>query len=115
MTHSHGHDTTVRDTTVIDRDGDSGARTTGMLLGIAAILLIAIIGLVVLFAEPWEDDGGGGVTDTAPGITDDSGGGGAGEGEGGGGGAGEGEGGGGEGGGGAGGDTGGGAEPGAGQ
>ena len=74
MTHAdHGH----HDTTVVERDG-SGVGA-GVMLGIATILLLAIIGLALLFTQPWDDDGDAGLVDPVPGINE---GGGTGEGTG---------------------------------
>lgn len=59
MTHAH-HDP---HTTVVERDGYNA----GLLMGLAIVLLLAIVGLALLFTQPWDDDDGG---STAPGIED---------------------------------------------
>jgi hypothetical protein len=60
MAHTHGDP----HTTVVDRDG-YGA---GMFMGLAIVLLLVIVGLALLFTQPWDDDNGG--TNTSPGIED---------------------------------------------
>lgn len=89
MTHAH-HDP---HTTVVERDGYNA----GLLMGLAVVLLLAIVGLALLFTQPWDDDGG---TNTSPAIEDvvpgDGGGGVPGENDGSGGGSGGGDGSGGE-------------------
>lgn len=69
MANDHGHTTVVE-----DRSG-SGA---GMLVALAAIIVIALIAFAVLWTQPWDNDSGTGVGDAVPGIQDNSGGGGAG-------------------------------------
>jgi hypothetical protein len=59
MAHSHGDP----HTTVVERDGYNA----GMFMGLALVLLLAVIGLALLFTQPWDDDDGG---TTAPGIED---------------------------------------------
>jgi hypothetical protein len=60
MAHTHGDP----HTTVVERDG-YGA---GMFMGLAIVLLLLIVGLALLFTQPWDDDDGG--TNTSPGIED---------------------------------------------
>lgn len=62
MTHAH------HDIDVVDRGGPA----TGMVLGILALLLLAVIAFALLWTQPWDDDG---AVDTTPGISDNSGGG----------------------------------------
>lgn len=65
MAHTHEpHGTTVV------TDGHSGY---GLFIAIAAILAVVVIGLAVLWAAPWDDDGGNDIV-PSPDITDDSGG-----------------------------------------
>jgi uncharacterized membrane protein YgcG len=71
MAHTH-HDT---HDVIIDREGGPGV-TAGLIAAIAVILLIAVIGLAVLFSRPW--DSGSNNTPNVPGIQDNSGGGGGG-------------------------------------
>ena len=66
MAHDHGHTTVVEDRT------GAGA---GMLVALAAIIVIALIAFAVLWTQPWDDNDGAGVTDTVPGIEDNGGGG----------------------------------------
>ncbi len=71
MAHSHAPDPVVHhDRQVIDRGGGTGA---GMLIAVAALIAIVVIGLAVLWAAPWDDDGGN--TPNIPDVTDNSGGG----------------------------------------
>jgi hypothetical protein len=58
MAHAHG------DHTVIDRDGGYGA---GLMVGIAIVLVLAVVALALLFTQPWDDDGG---TNPTPGVED---------------------------------------------
>lgn len=68
MTHdSHSHGTVIEDRT------GAGA---GMLVALAAIIVIALIAFAVLWTQPWDDNDGGGIADPVPGIEDNSGGGG---------------------------------------
>jgi hypothetical protein len=70
MAHSHG-----------DTHGHGGVAdpgpgyASGLVLTVAALVVLAIIALAVLWAAPW-DDNDGDSTPNVPGITDDSGGGG---------------------------------------
>ena len=61
MTHSSHGDTH----TVIDRNG-GGA---GLLVGLAIVVVLAVVALAVLWSAPWDDDNDG--VDTTPGISDD--------------------------------------------
>jgi uncharacterized membrane protein YgcG len=70
MAHTH-HDT---HDVIIDREGGPGV-TAGLIAAIAVIVLIAVIGLAVLFSRPW-DSGNSNSTPSVPGISDNSGGGG---------------------------------------
>ena len=72
MAHVHDdvHDT--REVDIIDRGG-SGVGA-GVMLAIAALLVVAIIGLGVLWARPW-DDNGPNTNPNVPGISDNNGGG----------------------------------------
>jgi hypothetical protein len=65
MAHSHSyHD---HDDVVIDRGAGFPA---GALVALALVILVAVIGLAVLFSAPWEDDSGGGTQPAVPGIND---------------------------------------------
>lgn len=61
MAHTDSHHVDV-----VDRRDGPGA---GLMLAIAALVVIAVVALAVLFTQPWDDDNGG--VDTSPGITDD--------------------------------------------
>ena len=74
MAHTH-HDT---HDVIIDREGGPGV-TAGLIAAIAVIVLVAVIGLAVLFSRPW-DNGSSNNTPNVPGISDNSGGGGGGNG-----------------------------------
>lgn len=56
---AHGHDTH----TVVERDS---ANFAGPIVALVAIVLLALVAFAVLWAQPWDDDGGG---DTTPGIS----------------------------------------------
>ncbi len=60
MAHTDSHHVDV-----VDGRNGPGA---GLMLAIAALVVIAVVALAVLFTQPWDDDGG---VDTSPGITDD--------------------------------------------
>ena len=69
MAHSshsdHGRDV------VVDSGGNGFG--SGLLLMLAALAIVAIVALAVLWAQPWDDDGDS--SPNVPGITDDTGGG----------------------------------------
>lgn len=72
MTHAHhGHDT-------VEREGTGFA--AGMLLAVAVLVLLAVVGLALLFTQPWDDDGDAGIEQPVPGINEGGGDGGTGEG-----------------------------------
>jgi hypothetical protein len=61
MAHSHDHSVDV----VEHRDGFG----SGAIVAVAALIVLAVIGLAVLFAAPWDDDNsGGGTNNPVPGI-----------------------------------------------
>lgn len=64
---AHTHETPGHDTTVVEDRG------YGMFVALAAIIAVIVIGLAVLWAAPWDDDGGNDIVPN-PDITDDSGG-----------------------------------------
>ena len=70
MAHTHSD---VHEVDVIDRDGGTGL-AAGVLLAVAAILVMGVIGLAVLFTRPWDDNSPNNNPTTAPGITDNGGG-----------------------------------------
>ena len=80
MSHAHhGHDTVVERDVVRD---DGNGIAAGLILAVAVIVFLAVIGLALLFTQPWDEDGsGGGLNNPVPGTND---GGGTGEGGGGG-------------------------------
>jgi hypothetical protein len=55
---------------------DRGGPAAGLLVAIAAVLILAIVAFAVIWAAPWDDDGDGIADPSVPGITDDIGGGG---------------------------------------
>ncbi|MEX0749338.1 MAG: hypothetical protein WD359_00885 [Dehalococcoidia bacterium] len=70
---AHSHDSHAhRDVEVVEGSG-FGA---GMMIGAATILVVAVLAIVLLVAQPWDDDAN--VTPNVPDVTDDSGGGGGG-------------------------------------
>ena len=69
-------DTHTHRTVIEDRTG-YGA---GMLVAVAAIILLALVAFAVLWTQPW-DDNSSNTNPNVPGITDDSGGGGTGGGD----------------------------------
>ena len=64
--HSHG------DVVIDDRTGPAA----GLLVALAAVVILAIVAFAVIWAAPWDDDSDGVTEPSVPGITDDSGGGG---------------------------------------
>ncbi len=70
MAHTH---TDVHEVDVIDRG--SGGIGAGLMLAIATLLVIAVIGLAVLWTRPWDGNGSTNNNNTNPGISDNSGGG----------------------------------------
>jgi hypothetical protein len=62
MAHTHGDPHTV-----VERDS---AYNAGMFMGVALVLLLAVIGLALLFTQPWDDNGssGPGIEDNVPGA-----------------------------------------------
>lgn len=71
MAHAHDDLHTHREIEVVDRGTGVGA---GLMVAIAALLVVAIIGLAVVWSRPW-DNGSSPNTNPNPGISDNSGGG----------------------------------------
>ncbi len=79
---AHMHDdvhSTTREVDVIDRGNGSGFGA-GFMLAIATLLVLAVIGVAVLWARPWDDNSNNN-TPNVPGISDNSGGGSSGGGQ----------------------------------
>ena len=71
MAHTHGDPHTYREVDVIDRGSGVSA---GIMLAIAALLLIVVIGLAVAWSRPW-NNGTSNNNPSVPGISDNGGGG----------------------------------------
>lgn len=67
MAHTHHDDPVHRDTTVIDDRGIGAGFGAGMMIAALAIVAAVIIGLALLFTQPWDDDG---TVDSTPGVED---------------------------------------------
>jgi hypothetical protein len=72
MAHTHGDPHSYREVDVIDRGSGVSA---GIMLAIAALLLIVVIGLAVAWSRPWNSGGTNNNNPNVPGISDNSGGG----------------------------------------
>ena len=73
MAHMHNDVQTTREVDVIDRGSGFGA---GFMLAIATLLVLAVVGIAVLWARPWDDNSGvRNNNPNVPGISDNSGGG----------------------------------------
>ena len=72
---AHMHDdvhTTTREVDVVDRGGGFGA---GFMLAVVTLLVLAVVGIAVLWARPWDDNKTNSNNPNVPGITNNSGGG----------------------------------------
>jgi hypothetical protein len=67
---AHAHDAHTHEVDVVERSG-YGA---GMMVAVATLLVLVVLGIVLLIAQPW-DDGNGGTTPNVPGVGDNGGGG----------------------------------------
>lgn len=72
---AHAHDdvhTTTHEVDVVDRGSGFGA---GFMLAAVTLIVLAVVGIAVLWARPWDDNNTRNNTPNVPGITDNSGGG----------------------------------------